>query len=216
LEILADLKDFWNWLHGSLSKYVKVHPDFNHILCKGESAGGWLAIQSAIVQPEDNIKAIIAAYPCMDVNDKKYCTPGETVFGAPMIPQNVLSDHLKGIKPGDVVSEAYPPERMPLCLSAVQQGLLKDLIGQDERLDVIWLLQKAQKLPFVFIYNGSEDSAVPAYIAERFADVFTQRFGADQIELFIGPGEHGFDYEVTLETPWLKKGLEKVTREWLS
>lgn len=34
------------------------------------------------------------------------------------------------------------------------------------------------------------------------------------MKLTVEPGEHGFDKEVSLDTPWLRDGLEFVERFW--
>ena len=71
-EILEDLADFWRWLQdGGLISYlasqnVDVELDFDHILASGDSAGGYLALMSGLLQPKGSIKAILAQYPMTD------------------------------------------------------------------------------------------------------------------------------------------------------
>ena len=36
------------------------------------------------------------------------------------------------------------------------------------------------------------------------------------MELVVRAGDHGFDAKASLEDQWLKEGLEKVTKLWLS
>ena len=60
------------------------------------------------------------------------------------------------------------------------------------------------------------DTAVPIEGSYQFEELARKKFGPGKVELVVQPGEHGFDGEVSLNTPWLKNGLEKVTKVWLS
>lgn len=53
-DILSDLEDFWQWLHTDfleLTKDWSVLPDISRLACTGQSAGGYLAVQSALLFP---------------------------------------------------------------------------------------------------------------------------------------------------------------------
>lgn len=221
LEILEDIDDFWKWLRSDFSEYLAemkagVEPDFEHVIANGESAGGYVAILSALSQPAGTIKAVMAAYPVLDINDRHYTEHyDKAMFGAPMMPASILDDYIKSIKPGDVITSAVPPARMPLALVACQQGKYRELLGSDSKLYPMEVLKVAKQLPFTFIFHGTDDSAVPVEGSVKFAEAAKEKFGAEKIEFFSGPGEHGFDDEATLETPWMKEGLAKVTKAWL-
>ncbi|THV75269.1 alpha/beta-hydrolase [Aureobasidium pullulans] len=61
-EVLDDINDFWSWVKTSLPSEVAkmakgVEVDTTNTLVAGESAGGYLAIQSSLLRPSAGIKA---------------------------------------------------------------------------------------------------------------------------------------------------------------
>ena len=216
LDIMEDLSDFWKWVRGGeLQKHLDsfkpgVEADLSKIIAYGESAGGTLAIRSGFTQPTF-VKALIGTYPAIDLGAK--CD--KPILGAPTIPHEALESHLKAMVPGKIVTSAFPPERMHLSLSMVQQGRLQDFFGQDESLFTTKVMEKLDDVPFMLIMHGRDDTAVPVQGSYDFEEVARKKFGSGKVELVVEPGEHGFDGTATLNTPWLKQGLEKVTKLWL-
>lgn len=225
LEILADLSDFWTWLREHLTSYLatigaNLTPDLNRVMAYGESAGGYLAIQSALTQP-DTVKAIIAAYPMVDVDSSWYSqrTEGKAPFGAPQISKSFLDKHLADMVDGRIVTAGYPPDRIPLALVAVQQGLFTELLGTDDSLYPMRVLKKTradETLPFVFTFHGTEDRAVPWEGTRKFAEVWEAKFGEGSIFAHFGSGDHGFGDKEGLDADWMNKGLAEVTKVWLA
>jgi acetyl esterase/lipase len=224
-EILSDISDFWAWLSSSLPTYLSqnhpgIEPDLERICCTGESAGGYLAVMSALAQAEGvkgGIRALIAAYPMLDVGADFFSKNLGTQhpLGVPMLPAEVLESHLRDMKEGDVVSEVEPPERFQLAVGMVQQGRWMEFLGEGAGLFPMKVIEEVQEVPFMFLFHGSDDSAVPVEGTEKFAEKAKVRFGEEKVLLYTGPGEHGFDGEVGVETPWMEEGLVKVTRAWL-
>jgi acetyl esterase/lipase len=221
LEILQDLADFWTWIHRDSEAHVNgiepaIQPDLDRILCSGESAGGWLAIQSAITQPYGSIRAVIPSYPLVDL-EADWFTKAFTKapFGTPMLDPTIIDSHLNSIIPGKVISEAEPPARMPLAIATLQQGRFSELVGLDPRLYPMKAIEMVNRLPFIFIFHGADDSAVPVEGSQKFASRIRQKFSEEVVHIYVGPGEHGFDSTATLETTWLKVGLDKVSTLWL-
>ncbi|KIY03564.1 uncharacterized protein Z520_00255 [Fonsecaea multimorphosa CBS 102226] len=246
-EIMQDLRDFWTWLATSFPAYLAaaspgVEVDLGRVLSTGESAGGYLSVQSALdaaspsASPSPGmmkIRAAIALYPVLDLKARfyteEYSTP-KVVLGAPTIPKEVMAAHLASIeedakhgRPRRVISSATPPERLPLCLSMVQQGLMTKLLGDEkilfplERLDDI-LPTGAEAVPPILIIHGRDDSAVPVEGSEKWTAKAREKLGDDKVMLVVQPGEHGFDTAengVTLDTAWLKEALGPVTAAWL-
>ena len=64
LDILEDLRDFYTWLFkpGNLQSHLPdgVTADLDHILVGGESAGGYLALQSALQSPSRERTAAVS------------------------------------------------------------------------------------------------------------------------------------------------------------
>lgn len=221
LEILQDLADFWTWIHRNSADYInRINPaiqiDLDRILCSGESAGGWLAIQSAVTQPYGSIRAFIPSYPLVDL-EADWFTKAFTKapFGTPMLDPSIVHSHVKSIIPGTVISDAEPPIRMPLAIATLQQGRFSEFVGSDPQLYPMKTIEMIDRLPFIFIFHGADDSAVPVEGSQKFASRIRQRFSEEVVHIYVGPGEHGFDSTATLETDWLKVGLDKVSHLWL-
>ncbi|KAL5465735.1 hypothetical protein PMIN07_003977 [Paraphaeosphaeria minitans] len=71
-DIQEDLADFWMWFKdGGVTDYLSsqagahaaVQLDYTRVLAGGDSAGGYLAIQSGLTQPRGPLSAIIGCYP---------------------------------------------------------------------------------------------------------------------------------------------------------
>jgi len=225
LDVLSDIKDLYTWIETSSPSYLRsigsrVEPDFEKIMVYGESAGGYLALQSAILRP-DLVKAVIAAYPMTYIDDAWYSVASTTKspFGSPQLPRSILDSHIASMEAGKIVSGAFPPARLALALSALQSGSLTGLIGTDDTLYPARIISKmsgAEKMPFLFIFSGKQDSAVPWEHTERFAKLWESKFGKENVYARFETGDHGFDGEVSVETPWMREGLESVTRRWIS
>ncbi|OCT49213.1 hypothetical protein CLCR_05000 [Cladophialophora carrionii] len=236
-EIMADVHDFWAWLRDDFPPYLHGRPfqdgagvevDLTKVLVTGESAGGYLSVQSALGSSGGLATACIATYPVLDVASPFYTEEYEKVIlGAPTLPKEVLGEHIRMLEKEEeessgkktVVSSATPPDRLPFALSIVQQGLYRKLLGEDK---ILYPLERIEDVdgrdvPPILIIHGREDSAVPVEGSERWVERARQKFGEAKVELIVQPGEHGFDTDptVTLETPWLKHGLVRITEAWL-
>jgi dipeptidyl aminopeptidase/acylaminoacyl peptidase len=222
-DILSDLTSAWKWIAEDLPGYLKsigseIIPDYNHVMVFGESAGGYLALQSALLN-RSLIKAVIAAYPMIYLDSAWYSLPSDTKspFGTPQLPKQILDEHIKKIERGNIVSEGGM-ERVPLAISAVQQGRFKELLGEEEGIyldNVLGKVKEGGKGPFLFAFHGKEDSAVPVEETEKWVGEWKGKFGEQSVVIALEEGDHGFDHDVTLETSWVKSGLEEVTKVWL-
>jgi hypothetical protein len=155
------------------------------------------------------------------LDSPRYSTYSTTrsVNDLPQQPASVIEDHLAAMTPGKIVVGAFPPARMMLCVASVQQGRLTSFLGTDESLFPVKVLDKLNRsvdqLPFVFIYHGREDSAMPPEESMAFVEKWESKFGKGTILYVLEGGKHGMDKEATLETLWLKAGLVKVSEKWL-
>ncbi|OMP85220.1 hypothetical protein BK809_0003888 [Diplodia seriata] len=83
LDILSDISSLWSWLFTSLHAYLLLKDplntpcgvDLGQIMVSGESAGGWLAIQSALMHP-NRIKVILGIFPMLDLGDEHFTRGG--------------------------------------------------------------------------------------------------------------------------------------------
>ncbi|RDW84505.1 hypothetical protein BP6252_02095 [Coleophoma cylindrospora] len=221
LDIMEDIRDFWAWTQTSLPGAVApLKVDLNRIVAYGESAGGYLAIQTGLLGIK-GVKALISAYGVFAMDLEWYNSPTFHPMGAPTLPVELLEAHLAAMKPGQIVSSAIPPERTPIVACGGQQGKLAAWLGDDDSLYPGRLLKKGTKsendqdAPFLFSFAGREDTSVPCEETTTAVEAWKERFGDDKAYAVLESGDHGFDINATLETDWLAKGLEMVTKQWL-
>ena len=221
-DILADLSDLWKWVHSDLQSFVSQTAaaapqiDFAHTLVVGDSAGGWLAVQSALMQPAGSINAVICHCPMLDIRDPYYSTKLEKqLFGMPIQPTETVDAHVAAMTPGAVVTSASPPTRSDIMCSIVRNGRMLEFFGDREELFPVEMLAVAEHMPAVLILHGKEDSAVPVGGSEQFVKALTQKLPKSAVRLDVRPGDHGFDGDATLQEEWLKDDADFITGHWL-
>ncbi|GKZ23477.1 hypothetical protein AbraIFM66951_008511 [Aspergillus brasiliensis] len=231
-DILEDMYDFWNWLQGdSLSHairdagYPHIGPATDKTLIVGESAGGYLAMQLALTYPS-KIRAVVGAYPILDPKDKFYTEAYQKpILRVPNMANDIIEQHLASLRASHtprIVTAAESPERLRLAFAVFQNGRLLEFLGSRnnpelfpmervERLAAVGRL----KVPPLFIFHGEQDSAVPVEGTRRFVNLLHQKGHVGQVHIYIQDGDHGFDFDATLETPWLRSGLEMISEAWM-
>ncbi|KAF2495231.1 alpha/beta-hydrolase [Lophium mytilinum] len=217
-DILDDLADFWTWLQGPFpallgSKAAGVTADLDHILVSGESAGGWMALQSVYLLPEGTIKAMHLPYPMT----QPLPPSGKTeLFGVPLPDAAAVDAWLAGMEPGVVMSGANPPERLLEGMALMQQpGRRLQFLGDGKRFNPYERLDDATWLPRTWVIHGAEDSVVSVDFSVKFEEK-AERLFPGKTRLTVKPGNHGFDGELDPEKDeWLKEGLEWVREAWL-
>lgn len=137
LEILEDVKDFFAWLStdglsGSFGSDISA--DLDNVLVCGESAGGWLALQSGFLQVPARIRAIIAQYPMIDMRDDHWSAPGPEKYlqGAAFVDPAVLEVYYK--PEARTVTSRVPPIGGEIYHSLVRRGLYTKAFGSDASL----------------------------------------------------------------------------------
>ncbi|KAK3352529.1 Alpha/Beta hydrolase protein [Lasiosphaeria hispida] len=221
-QTLDDVQDFWGWLHASFpkelqAKFPHLAPDLTRIAAVGESAGGFLSIQSALLFNEDaQIKAILAAYPAMYPDIASYNQrPAEVDPGA----DAVVSEYLAkvrgdGVKPTVRVSSPWP-ELQDVLEAMGKTGRHRELLGDDERLTLGYALRKAGKMPPIWVIQGSEDFLVPKVSTDEMVARIKETHPETPVHYTVVPGgDHGFDNANGLDDEWVKKGVEFVRQYW--
>ncbi|KAB8302383.1 hypothetical protein EYC80_005807 [Monilinia laxa] len=210
-EMISDISTFWDWIRGpGLRAALPPHlaPDLPHTLLYGDSAGGHLAVLSALTQPPGTIQACIAAYPQLDLESAYFTTASEKhPFGSPMLPPDLLSSHLASLHPDPAqripISDAPDAqERLLLILVALQQGRYRELFGAEDGVYPFRVLERriaegggGGKLPFLWVYHGEGDSVLPVEGSEKFVGRWREGFGEEAARLYVHRGEdseHGF------------------------
>jgi acetyl esterase/lipase len=218
-DVLQDLSDFWTWFHdGGLTAYlssqnVDVQLDFDHVLASGDSAGGYMALMSGLLQPRGSIKAILAQYPMTDSLKMK---PSDFFGVLSSPPETLVAEHMKSVKQGVVVSSCAPPDRVQLSYVLSASGQYLDFFGNDKSMWPIHLLEEKKWVPPTWIHHGDVDAVVDIEDSKAFVEK-CETVGGLEVRLEIRKGEnHGFDLQVKEdEQPWLKEGLRWVEEKWL-
>ncbi|KAF2659541.1 alpha/beta-hydrolase [Lophiostoma macrostomum CBS 122681] len=220
-DIMEDLSDFWKWFDNDLTAFAKSHLpevelDFDHVLVSGESAGGLLALQSAIHNRQNKFKAILGQYPMTSYLRRDGL--GNIAMGQPVPGPEKIEQHLATMKPGVVVSSASPSDipitRMMLGTALAGQGRWKEFFGDAPDLLPMTAVDEVNSLPPILILHGEQDSAVNVDDSRAFAE---KAKGKGEVNLVVRPGDHGFDVELNEDDePWLKDALQWVEGKWLS
>ncbi|KAJ1553603.1 hypothetical protein HK405_007447 [Cladochytrium tenue] len=235
-DILEDVIDFWRWLADSGEAGLQAHVatahssvalDLSRVVAVGESAGGQLALLSALEvgrygqggsgatrysgSPFSGLRAVIALYPSMDIEG--FGTPPQ----AGVIPSVVYEEHVRTLPDGDVVSEVFPMARVGLAFSLVQNKAFPRFFGDEKRM---WLLKRIAESPAVtstpyqLILHGADDPLVPVKGSYAYHKAASDAWGEGAVDLIVQPGGHGFDQASSLSSEWLRTALKKITALW--
>lgn len=151
---------------------------------------------------------------------EKYSKP---IVGVPNLPNAIIEDHLSAMKTfsSSSITSADPPESLELAFAIVQNARFLEFFGIEnselfplERIERLGSLG-ALSLPPTFIFHGEQDSAVPVDGSRKFVALLREISPNSQVQLHMQDGDHGFDADSTLETPWLRDGLGVASKEWL-
>ncbi|KAI9726835.1 MAG: hypothetical protein M1828_000691 [Chrysothrix sp. TS-e1954] len=225
-DILKDLRDFYTWMVTSLPGVLSpsnIKPDLSNVLLMGESAGGYLIVQSALLRlysHEITVKALVSSFGMLDMESKHFTEDyPKTIFGQPMLPVKALDDHIAAVKAGTVppvVTSAVPPARQPFALLSLQHGKFYKLMGTEPWLFPMRNLDSAKHDDLVpmWIYHGRDDSAVPVENSTVFVDKVKKLHPQADIKLTLQPGDHGFDATMPLDTNWIQDGIDFIEKFW--
>ncbi|KAK4238540.1 Alpha/Beta hydrolase protein [Achaetomium macrosporum] len=226
VDILDDVSDFWTWLHAHLpaeitARYPHLAPDLTRVVASGESAGGYLALQSALqFNRTAKLRAAMAQYPALfpdlpGFSARPEGVPGQSQFDA------VVDDAIKSAKAnnGSVIRTSSPwPAKVDLLVAVFSTGRLAELYGEDPegRLTLGYALAQAEEVPPpIWVIQGTEDTIVH----KQWTDEAVARLGKEKpkavVKYTVKPGPHGFDHHNQLEDDWVKEGVEFIKGYWL-
>jgi acetyl esterase/lipase len=169
-DTLNDVKSFWDWLHSTLPSIAKswhAQPDLTKIACCGQSCGGRLATQSALLFPQSKIKAIVSISAPLHGSVPHFTVPKpKIIMGSrpppPRQAEAIIRTYIKSMKPEAVRTGCDPLDMWELVLCIIQQGWLPRLMGAkaDERLDIMAVLDDIETMPPIWVIHGEQDSIV--------------------------------------------------------
>lgn len=223
-EILTDLSDFWTWLMQDrgldqflTQKGISADIDYARLFVTGDSAGGYMALQSALTRPQGEIKVVQVQYPMTNVLQR---TPDARPFGEAPPSEAWLDEYLRSVEPGAVRSSFVPTEavdRSMLSGGLAAYHRFHEVFGTGKRLWPISAVEDVEGLPPITIFHGRQDLLVSVRDSEVFVEKARGLFGDVEIRLVVRDGDHGFDIQAKEdEEEWLKTELEWVEGKWLA
>jgi acetyl esterase/lipase len=223
-DILEDLGDFWKWFNdGGVDKYlasqgISVHLDYDHVLASGESAGGYMAIQSGLIRPKGEIKAILAQYPMTNYARRTLTSPN---MSEDTPPESIIDATLAAVQPGSVIFSAVPssPTRSQLSAALTAYGRFNDYFGTGKHLWPITAIEDAKYLPPTYINHAEQDVIVVAVDSKDFMKKAKEILPDADLRLDIRDDEGGHGFDITMkedEEKWLKESLKWVEERWLA
>ncbi|KAK6068254.1 hypothetical protein SCUP515_09749 [Seiridium cupressi] len=228
-EILDDMHDFWIWVHSKLpaiisDKWPHITVNLGRVACFGESAGGYLTLQSAMLFPEAKIKVALPQYAAMYPDVKQYNEALSISADEKAHASAGLDKYVSTIQPGAIRLTAPFPEFSPIVQNIIQSQRHKELLGDDKRMTLDYGLKTVKNLPPVWYLQGTDDkivspgSSYPSQVACAASNELIDRLRKSHPETpllySVQPGDHGFDSPHGLATPYIAEGIEFVRRYW--
>ncbi|OJD22839.1 hypothetical protein ACJ73_05809 [Blastomyces percursus] len=222
---LEDTRSFWKWVEHEMPIVVSkslpgLELDLNSLLVCGESAGGYHAAQTALLGMTGlSIKALFLQYPALDLGG--ICLMPDTQVeeaakARQMFPYSLIEKHMAALEPGKICTRAKFGSRGALFGALLMANQLCDLSGDMAWLDPMMSLESVGKLPPILLYHSKEDELIPWQQTEAWAAKLRKLKPEVPLHLTYQTGEHSFDHNHTMATPWLEEPLKFVQKFWLS
>ncbi|KAK4121243.1 alpha/beta-hydrolase [Parathielavia appendiculata] len=226
VDSLEDAADFWAWLHAHLSATVQSHwphliPNLDRVAVAGESAGGFLAIQSALLfNRTAKLRAVIAQYPALHTDLTTSTDKGVRPVNDDPKLRAVVDGYLQSIKPGSVRVSTPLPTLGAFLGAVLQRGwpTLYEMFGEDDegRLTLRRALAEAEEVPPpMWVLQGTEDSIIDTPRVDEMVEKIRSQRPRAVVKYTKRPGDHGFDIGSRLEEDWAKEGVEFIKGYWL-
>lgn len=223
---VEDIQSFWQWIEdGSAQRALTtslpdVAIDVGNVMVAGESTGGHIAVMTALVPFTSlPIKVLFLQYPTLDITDVARAENISEVMQksglwAESVPYSEVEDCLASLEKGTLRTRANFGSRMRLLMGMLQAGKFWDAERDSERLCPMRLLDSAGKLPPILLYHSKRDEVLPWQHTEEWAAKLRRLQPDVPLFLTFQQGDHVFDKDDNMETPWLKEPLEFVQKYW--
>lgn len=233
-DALDDIRSFWQWIEQGGAQqvvhksYPDLHLDVNNLLVGGESAGGYLTVQTALLAlTKLPISILFVQYPAVDLASciKPPDPDGDEMPGAwtHPYPYLIVEEYLAALEPGKICTRAKFDSRMPLHFAMIQASRFVDISGDRAWLDPMSSLDTAGQLPPILLYQSREDEAVStrAFEEARLMEDMQRYHGStpnvgllklrnySRMYLYISLGKPGIMC-LTATIPWQPRGLRSL------
>lgn len=170
-DVMDDMDAFWTWFLDTLPRVTEfeswsVRPNINRIICAGHSAGGIIALHSALERPDAAVKAVVSLYGPLysDVPELKMTRPRRILGSWPPPPRQAeanIRSYIQRTK-GTVRTHGDVMKMWGLVTCILQQGRLPRMMNQrlDPRLDTIASIEMKKRCPPIWVIHGQNDSVV--------------------------------------------------------
>ncbi|RYP71292.1 hypothetical protein DL771_004869 [Monosporascus sp. 5C6A] len=224
---IEDIRSFWKWVEQDAQQVLRkslpdLELDLANLLVAGESAGGYHTMQTALLSMTNlPIKVLFVQYPILDMAGLLELADEPNPPGAPApdllsvkVPYSVVEDHLAALEPGKICTRAKFGTRMHLVNAMILAKRFYDISGDKAWINPMTSLETAGKLPPILLYHSKDDEKAPWTFTERWATKLRELQPDVPLYLTYPSGDHVFDVNDTMETPWLKEPLEFVQKYW--
>ncbi|RYP40339.1 hypothetical protein DL768_010644 [Monosporascus sp. mg162] len=226
-EGIEDIRSFWQWVERDAQQVLRkslldLELDVANLLVAGESAGGYHTMQTALLNMTTlPIKVLFVQYPSLDMegllrleDELGQAGAEESALSSVKVPYSAVEDYLAALEPGKVCARAKFGTRMHIMSAMLQAKRFCDISGDKAWIDPMTSLETAGKLPPILLYHSKDDEKVPWTHTERWVTKLKELQPDVPLYLTYQTGEHVFDKNHTMETPWLKEPLEFVQKYW--
>ncbi|KAK4215500.1 Alpha/Beta hydrolase protein [Rhypophila decipiens] len=227
-EILDDIDDFWKWVHhpASVSSGLQaavntVRPGLTlnlyRVALRGESAGGFLSLQTAFLYPHSKVKVVIAHFPIMYTDLEHDPLPARSKDVPPGSDADKLIDkYLEEVakKPGQIRTVSPWPEMGEFLFATFGTGRLKSLTGDDERMTLRYAMSRAKSLPPLWVAQGIQDPIVAKEATDEVVAKIREAYPDTPLKYTVEDGEHGLGADLAITDSWVAEGVAFVKKYW--
>ncbi|KAL2128262.1 hypothetical protein VTI74DRAFT_9434 [Chaetomium olivicolor] len=223
---MEDIHSFWQWIEdGSAQRVLNtslpdVTVDVGNLMVAGDSTGGYIAVMTALIPLTSlPIKVLFLQYPTLNMTAVTRAENiGEVMQNSGLwserVPYSEVEDCLAHVEKGTLRTRASFASRMRLLMGMLQAGKFWDEKRDAKRLCPMRALDSAGKLPPILLYHSKGDELLPWQHTEEWAAKLRRLQPDVPLFLMYQQGDHVFDKDDNMATPWLKGPLEFVQKYW--
>ncbi|KAM7183573.1 Alpha/Beta hydrolase fold [Naviculisporaceae sp. PSN 640] len=225
-EILDDIDDFWKWIHhagsGGFQEAVRsIRPNLtvnlDRIALHGESAGGFLSLQSAFLFPHAKLKVVMAHFPVMYTDLEHEPLPARSQDVPPGSEADKFIDrYLEEVakNPGRMRTVSPWPEMGEFLFATFGTGRVKSLLGNDERMKLDYALSQAKEVPPLWVAQGIQDPIVAKVATDEVVTKIREAHPGTSLKYTVTDGDHGLGTDLGIADSWVAEGVAFIREYW--